>query len=86
MESYWEDQQSTNCDSTDKEVKKPQRLVQTQDVKKKYEQKFYDWIEAKCEGTNGSCVPFCKVCTAKLSCSKTALSRHAEGKKTPGAT
>jgi hypothetical protein len=91
MESYLEDQQSTDCDSTDKEVKKPQRLVQTQDVKKKYEQKFYDgwlteaklkdWIEAKCEGTNGSRVPLCKVCMAKLSCSKTALSRHAERKK-----
>ena len=89
-ESYLEDQQSTDCDSTDEEVQKSQ-LVQTRDVKKKYEQKFYDgwlaeakfkdWIEAKCEGKNGSCVPFCKVCKAKLSCSKTALSRHVEGKK-----
>ncbi|XP_028416846.1 uncharacterized protein LOC114541055 [Dendronephthya gigantea] len=79
----YEDRQSSDDDSSDKE---PQRI--TQNVKKKYEQKFCnswltegkfkDWIEAKHEGTR---MPFCKVCKVKLSCSKTALSRHLEGKK-----
>lgn len=86
MESDSEDRQSSNFNDEE-----PQRLIQTQNVKKKYEQKFYDgwltevkfkdWIEARREGKNGSRVPFCKVCKVKLSCSKTALSRHVEGKK-----
>lgn len=79
MESDSEDRQSN--DFNDEELR---RLIQTKNVKKKYQQKFYDgwltevkfkdWIEAKREGKNGSRVPFCKVCKAELSCSKTALS------------
>ena len=34
---------------------------------------FKNWIQEKREANN-RCVPFCKVCKVKLSCSKTALS------------
>ena len=57
--------------------------------KRRYEQKFCNawlhninfknWIQEKREANNRS-VPFCKVCKVKLSCSKTALSRHMQGK------
>jgi hypothetical protein len=57
--------------------------------KRRYEQKFCnawlhntnfkDWIQEKRESNNRS-VPFCKVCKVKLSCSKTAVNRHMQGK------
>ena len=66
-------------------------MIKKQDVKKKYVKKFYDrwlteakfkdWIEVKCDDKDGGCVPFCNICKAKLSCSKTALFRHAERRK-----
>ena len=77
---------SSDETNTDDERKKTQNQPKE---KKQYKQKFChgwlsnpnfkDWIQEK-TGRKGSSVPYCSVCKVKLSCSKTALSRHGEGK------
>lgn len=78
---------SSSEENTD-ELKK-QQSKQEGKKKRTYEQKFCNawlsnanfkgWIQ-ETKGTNGNSVPYCKVCKVKLSCSKTALTRHMKGK------